>query len=451
MSFRDSVPILAAYYFKKGCEKMSELWTKELLPPRFPPLHGDTETDILVIGGGMAGILCARRLQELGARYLLVEGGRIGRGITKGTTAVISAQHGAMYYDLAKRRGMERARQYLQANLDAVERFRGISREIPCDFEDAPSIVYSMTDRKRMEREAETVRELGFRARFLDEVPLPHGVAGAVEFPRMAQFHPLKFLYGIARSLNIREKTFVQKIHGHTAVTNRGSIRARRIIIATHFPFINRHGFYYMKLYQRRSFVIALENAPNIGCTLEDDAAGGIYLRNWGDLLLVGGGDHRTGKKGGGFAVPRAFAKKYYPGAREVCAWANQDCMSLDEVPYIGRYSLGFPHVFTATGFNAWGMTTSMVAADLLADLVLGRKNELKALYTPTRSMLTGQLFANLGETFVDYLIPTTRRCPHLGCALRWNSAEHSWDCPCHGSRFEENGKRIDNPAMHDL
>ena len=430
---------------------MSELWTQGLLPPRFAPLHGDTETDVLIIGGGMAGILCALRLQELGVRYLLVEGKRIGGGITKGTTAVLSAQHGAIYQDLIDKKGPERARQYLEANLQAVERFRELSRSIDCDFENASSIVYSLSNRRRMEREAKAVRSLGFRARFLDEAPLPHAVAGAVEFPRMAQFHPLKFLYGIARSLNIRENTFVQKIQGHTAITNHGLIRARRIIVATHFPFINRHGLYFMKLYQRRSFVIALENAPRLTATLEDAQTGGIYLRSWGDLLLVGGGDIRTGKKGGGFAVPRAFARKYFPEAREVCAWGNQDCISLDNVPYMGRYSLGFPHVLTATGFNEWGMTTSMVASQLLADLALDRPNPLKKLYAPGRSMLTGQFFANLGENLLNFVNPTPRRCPHMGCALRWNPAEHSWDCPCHGSRFSSDGALIDNPAMKNL
>lgn len=430
---------------------MSELWTWGLTPPRFSSLQGDAQTDVLIIGGGMAGVLCALRLQELGVRYLLVEGRRIGGGITGGTTAVLSAQHGAIYQDLMDKKGPERAGQYLQANLQAVERFRELSQGIDCDFEDAPSIVYSMTDRRRMEREAKAVRALGFRARFLDEVPLPHAVAGAVEFPHMAQFHPLKFLYAVARDLNIREKTFVRKLQGHTAITNRGTIQAEKIIVATHFPFVNRHGLYFMKLYQRRSFVIALKNAPKLTSTLEDDAVGGIYLRSWGDYLLVGGGDHRTGKRGGGFEVPRAFARKYFPEAQEVCAWGNQDCMSLDDVPYIGRYSPGFPHVFTATGFNAWGMTSSMVAAELLADLALGRKNELKKLYSPSRSMLTGQLAANIGETLADYVNPTRHRCPHLGCALRWNPAEHSWDCPCHGSRFTEDGKLIDNPAMRDL
>ncbi len=430
---------------------MDTLWPKGLKKPKFPGLSGDCSTDILVIGGGMAGVLCALELERQGADYLLVEGDSLGGGITKGTTAVLTAQHGAIYQGLIARRGPELARQYLQANLEAVEEYRALSREIPCDFEEAPSIVYSLRDRKQMEEEAAAVRSLGFPAQLLDEVPLPHGVAGAVCFPGMAQFHPLKFLYGIARGRNIREHTFVKKLRGHKAITNRGVIQAKKIIIATHFPFINRHGLYPAKLYQRRSFVIALENAPLPEATLTDAQVGGIFMRRWGDLLLLGGGDVRTGGKKGGFEVPRAFWQKYYPQARELCTWGNQDCISLDELPYIGRYSRLTPRLFTATGFNAWGMTSSMVAAKLLTDLALGRKNALGKLYSPGRAMAAGPLLSNLGHTAVNFLNPLPRRCPHLGCALHWNPAEHSWDCPCHGSRFASDGHVIDHPAMKGI
>lgn len=125
--------------------------------------------------------------------------------------------------------------------------------------------------------------------------------------------------------------------------------------------------------------------------------------------------------------------------------------MSLDGIPYIGRYSKNTPHLFVATGFNKWGMTGSMVAARLLADLVQGRENPNAALFSPSRSMLHGQLGINALEAAKSLLTPTKPRCPHLGCALKWNPREHSWDCPCHGSRFAENGKCLDNPATGDL
>ena len=430
---------------------MEYLWTKGVEPPRFPALEGDLRTGVLVIGGGMAGVLCLRQLRDRGVDCVLAEGNRIGMGITKGTTAVLSAQHDVLYSDLIRRRGADQAKRYLEANLRAVEGFRELSRTIPCDFQEMPSVMYSLTERDVLEQEARAVRSLGFPAEFLTSgAPLPFRVAGAVKYPGMAQFHPLKFLWGAAKGLNIREHTFVRRLEGTTAYTDRGKITAKKVIVATHFPFVNRRGLYFMKLYQKRSFVLALENAPKLPCTAVGYGKDGMYFRPYGDLLLAGGGDRRTGKNGG-FEAVREFVRRCFPEAREKYAWANQDCISLDQIPYIGPYSPAMPDVFTATGFNEWGMTTSFAAASLLADLALGRPNADASLYAPDRSMLHPQLFCNAGSTLKDFLIPTVKRCPHLGCALKWNRAEHSWDCPCHGSRFDESGELIDNPAMEGL
>lgn len=430
---------------------MEFLWTKGVTPPKFPALEGSVDTDVLVIGGGMAGVLCALRLQEAGADYLLAEGGRVGNGITKGTTAVLTAQHDTLYRDMVRSFGVEKAALYLQANLRAVEQFGALAQRIPCDFERRPSVMYTQREDPRLEREAAAVQALGFDAGFVRRTELPFPVAGAVIYPGMAQFHPLKFLYGAAQGLRIREHTPVERLDGTTAYTARGRIRARKVIVATHFPLVNRHGLYFMKLYQRRSFVIALEHGPALGCTAVDAAENGIYLRSYGGLLLVGGGDRRTGKRDGGFGLPRAFARHWFPHARERYAWANQDCVSLDGLPYIGPYSAGLPDVYVASGFGLWGMTTSMVAAGLLTDLALGRENELEAVFAPGRSMLTGQLAANLGTTMLEFARPTARRCTHMGCALRWNGTERTWDCPCHGSRFTAQGQCIDGPAQRDL
>ena len=192
---------------------MEYLWTKGVEPPRFPALEGDLRTGVLVIGGGMAGVLCLRQLRDRGVDCVLAEGNRIGMGITKGTTAVLSAQHDVLYSDLIRRRGADQAKRYLEANLRAVEGFRELSRTIPCDFQDMPSVMYSLTERDVLEQEARAVRSLGFPAEFLTSgAPLPFRVAGAVKYPGMAQFHPLKFLWGAAKGLNIRERTFVRRL-----------------------------------------------------------------------------------------------------------------------------------------------------------------------------------------------------------------------------------------------
>ena len=240
-------------------------------------------------------------------------------------------------------------------------------------------------------------------------------------------------------------------MRGNMAVTDCGNITAKTVIVATHFPFINKHGSYFLKLYQHRSYVLALENAQDVDGMYVDDSKTRLSFRNYGKYLLLGGGGHRTGKKGGNWMELRDFAKEHYPHAKELCHWAAQDCMSFDEMPYIGQYSGGTAQLFTATGFNKWGMTGAMLSALLLSDMVQGKRNEYTDIFSPSRSILKPQFFINGFESVTNLLSFTGRRCSHLGCALHWNSAEHSWDCACHGSRFAEDGRVLDNPANGDI
>ena len=429
---------------------MGSIWQLESRQVRYPKLKGNKRTQVLVVGGGMAGMLCARKLQEAGKDVVLVEAERIGAGITARTTAVLTAQHDFLYQDMMKRFDDDTARAYLHANLDAVKSFRKLSKKIPCDFQDMPSIQFTTGCLERLCKEADVVNSLGFPARFTEKISFPENATGAVIYPDMAQFHPLRFLTGAAQELQIYENSRVLDLEGTTAKLEQGTIRAEQVIVATHFPFIDRRGWYFMKLYQSRSYVLALENAPDPGATMAELEGQGMYFRRYGELLLVGGGDHRTGKKGGGFAYLRDYVQSHMPRARVKYAWANQDCMSLDGLPYVGKYSPNLPGVYVAAGFNAWGMTNAMVAANVLTDQICCRENPLIQAFRPDRSVLHRQLFCNLGSTVADFVIPTVKRCPHLGCALRWNPKEHSWDCPCHGSRFTEDGKLLDTPAQKD-
>ena len=430
---------------------MASLWEQTWEHPGFPALDGDLSTDVLIIGGGMAGVLCAYLLHRAGVDYALVEARTLCGGITRNTTAKITSQHGLIYDKLIRKFGVERAGQYLSAQEAALQSYRELCQTVDCGFEEKDAYVYSLDDRRKLERELNALEKLGFPGEFAGRLPLPFPVAGAVRFPRQAQFHPLKFVAAITKGLHIYEHTAVRELAGTTAVTDHGKIRAHKIIVATHFPFLNKHGSYFLKLYQHRSYVIALENAPDVAGMYVDEARTGMSFRNYGSLLLLGGGGHRTGKEGGGWRELREFAGRHYPHAVEKFHWATQDCMSLDGVPYIGPYSASTSGLYVATGFNKWGMTSSMVAAMVLCDLVQGKESPFGAVFSPSRSILRPQLAANGLEAVVNLLTPTTRRCPHLGCALKWNAQEHTWDCPCHGSRFTEDGRLLDNPATGDL
>ena len=430
---------------------MKSLWeqTWEHVPAE--ALRGDIKTEVLIIGGGLAGVLCAYLLHQAGVPYVLAEAETICSGITKNTTAKITSQHGLIYDKLIRQFGAGRAKQYLAANEEALDAYRTLCRSIDCGFQEADSYVYALDDCRNIERELAALESLGGHGEFVRQLPLPFPVAGAVKVSNQAQFHPLNFVSALSKGLHIYEHTPVRELVGTTAVTDHGRIAAKTIIVATHFPFLNKHGGYFIKLYQHRSYVIALDHAADVKGMYIDASQTGLSFRNYENLLLVGGGGHRTGKQGGAWRELREFARRYYPHAVEKYHWATQDCMTLDGVPYIGPYSSGTEHLYVATGFNKWGMTSSMVSARILCALVQGQKSPYGDLFSPSRSVLRPQLAVNGLEAVASLLTPSTKRCPHLGCALKWNRQEHTWDCPCHGSRFTETGRLIDNPATGDL
>lgn len=430
---------------------MESIWTENVKLPQFEELKGSTETEVLIIGGGMAGILCACFLREQGVDYILAEGKSICSGITKNTTAKLTSQHGLIYGRLLKSAGSEKARLYLDANQEAIEKYAALCKDVDCDFERKPAYLYSIDNRKKLEEEAEALHKIGFSAQITETKELPFPTAGALCFEEQAQFHPLKFIAGIAKGLKIYEHTFVKELKDHAAVTDKGTITFQKLIVATHFPIDNKHGMYFLKMYQHRSYVTALKNTAKINGMYLDAAKGGMSFRGYGDFLLVGGGSHRTGKKGGNWQTLREFQNQYYPLAEEAYFWAAQDCMTLDGIPYIGKYSKHTEGCFVATGFNKWGMTSSMAAAMLLTDMILEKENPYAQVFSPSRGMLKPQLLLNSWEAVRNLLTISGKRCPHMGCALKWNQAEHSWDCPCHGSRFDGEGKLLDNPANGDL
>ncbi len=429
---------------------MDSVWVKTALPELKSLQKLPGKTEVLIIGGGLAGILCAYMLKNAGIDCVVAEAGQLCSGVTQNTTAKITLQHGLLYHRLLQRFGVEKTRLYLQAQQNALTEYARLCQSIDCDYQTRDSYVYSTGNRAEIEAEVTALHRLGVDAVFCPTVDLPIDMAGAVLVKAQAQFHPLKFALSLAWDLPIYQHTKVLELLPYKAVTNRGEIQYQKSIVATHFPFINKHGGYFLKMYQHRSYVLALENAPKIGGMYVDAANTGLSFRNYKNLLLLGGGGHRTGHQGGNWRVLEEFARRHYPSAKAVAKWAAQDCITLDGLPYIGRYAKNTPHLYVATGFNKWGMTSAMASAQILTDLVQNNRSPFAPVFDPARSIWHPQLAANAFSSAAGLLTPTLPRCPHLGCALKYNPQEHSWDCPCHGSRFAEDGQLLNGPATDD-
>ena len=342
--------------FKHENDKLGSFWEQEAQLPQFPQLEEDLRTDVLIIGGGLAGLLCAWNLTKAGVECTLIEQNRIMQGVSNKTTAKVTSQHGLIYGKLLHSLGREKARSYWQANEDGLKGLRELAAGADCEWETQNNYLYQTDGTQTLEEELAACERIGIPARWENALPLPFPVAGALCFSNQAQFHPLKFAAHLSRGLHIYENTKALAFVGNCVQTPKGTITAEKIIVATHFPLLNKHGSYFLKLYQQRSYVIALENAQNVEGMYLDCSENGLSIRSAGHWLLLGGGGHRTGKQGMGWKLPENAAKHYFPEARIVARWATQDCMTLDAMPYIGQYSKSTPDLYVATGFQKWGI-----------------------------------------------------------------------------------------------
>lgn len=459
---------------------MESLWRKQTknLTSKQTNIPMDAQKvhyDVIVVGAGMAGILIAYYLQEQGKDVLVLEAKEIASGQTERTTAKITGQHGLKYRELIRTVGVKRAGLYAQANEAAIREYEQLIRKqgIDCDFERVSAYLYTQKQDNLLREEADAAALLGIDAFFTRETELPFPVLGAVCFPHQAQFSPLKFIRSLAKNLQIMEHTRVIAVKGEQVFTERGIMTADKIVLATHYPIKNVPGFYFLRQHQERSYVLALSgwNGPSnndvtspgkkdsqaktIGMYLGIDRDGHSF-RQAGDYLLLGGSSRRTGdRRGGAYDSLLHAAEKYFPGCREEMRWSAQDCMPHDGIPFIGRYSVFTPNLYVATGFQKWGMTSCMIAALILRDELCGKKNSYAELFSPQRMHIRAafkNLMVDVGESIrglTKGLFHKSARCSHMGCELVWNPDEESWDCPCHGSRFDSEGELLDNPAVH--
>ena len=374
--------------------------------PQYEKLTRIKKVDVTIVGGGLCGLLCA------GVECLLLEGSRIASGTVRHAMAQVTSQHGLIYSRLLETLGEEKARMYFEANELALRKYRELAASIDCDFEERSSYIYSRTDKECIEREVRAASLLGMKAEFCETPELPFDTAGAVRFPNQAQMNPVKFLYGLVKDIEKSDKVTIFEempvddwINGTTWSGLYITI-PKNIICATHFPFYKKAGGYNNKLYQNRSYIMALDHVPELHGMYADASDNGLALRGYKDMIFVGGATHRVGQEERDWNEFREKILSYYPEAIEREHWEVEDCVSLDGIPYIGPYSDKTPNMYVATGFNGWGMTSAMTAAMLLTDAIINGQKTNGAtesypwgeVFYPERKIVRSQYFANVKE-----------------------------------------------------
>jgi len=485
-------------------------WISSTEETFFPRLKEDVAVDVAIIGGGITGISTAFMLKQKGLRVAVIEADQILQGTTGHTTAKITSQHSLIYARLKNSMGEELARQYAQANESAIHYIASVVKEhkINCDFVWKPAYVYTQSDKyiQDIEDEVRAASELGIKARCEEDLPLPFAIKKAVCFENQAQFHPLKYLNMLAGKIpgqgsHIFEGTTVIDIEKNplAAVTRQGHrITADKIVIASHYPFFDGGGLYFSRIYTEKSYVLGMkikEKFPEGMFISAEEPTRSLRSQNTGkgELILVGGENHKTGDGENLNQLYQNlldFAHQTFEVIDIPYRWSTQDCMTIDGVPYTGNITPRNPDIYVATGYGKWGMTNSTASAMIISDLITKGDNPWAPVYNPSRFKLgsvknfmvqnldvakeyvTGKLErpddidiapGEAGTVYMQgqkmgayrdkegelHLIDIT--CTHLGCELKWNEAEISWDCPCHGSRFSYEGDIIEGPAIYRL
>ena len=489
-------------------------WMASTPETQYPTLNEDLKVDVAIIGGGITGISCAYMLNKEGINTAIIEADHIVQGTTGHTTAKITSQHGLIYSKIKNQISEEFAKQYADANESAIRMIEKIANDnqIKCDLVPQSAYIYTLQSEyiDKIRDEAEVASSLGISATFLEEIPLHFKIKAAVRFDNQAQFHPRKFLLALAENYiksggKIFEQSRVIDIEenegAYVIITSQGKkVTAKKLIIASHYPCYNKPGLYFSRIYPERSYVVAIRAS--------EDYRGGMYIAaeesghsfrsqmsDHGELILVGGEKHKTGQGEDTSKHYKAlidFSNETFTVEDIPYRWSTQDCMTLDGLPYVGHFTSKTPNMYIATGFAKWGMTNSIASSMILKDLIINGKSPWQDVYNPSRLTISASTKnfvvenLNVAEQLIEgkisvvpdhveikpgegklvevngqragahrdgqgklHVVDTT--CTHMGCEVSWNSAETSWDCPCHGSRFSIEGDIIEGPAVRPL
>lgn len=481
----------------------------------YDSLKADATCDVCIIGAGLFGLTTAYYLSKKGLKVIVLDKSAVGTKVSGHTTAKITSQHGLIYDYLINSFGTNTAKKYLNANETAIQNIKNIieTENIECDFKQQSNYVYTTKeeDLEKIKKEMLALKNLEFNAQLVDQTQLPFKIKKAIMFPNQAKFHPRKYMLGLCNCIiknsgKIFTDTLVYDIkkdgEKYITYTKNSKIKSKNIVLASHYPIVNFPGFYFTKMYQETSYIIGIDVKTNLFDGMYISSFAPTYsfrTANFKDkeILLLGGANHKTGEEtisiNSTYEILEKKAKELYPNSEIIYKWNTRDCITLDKVPYIGEFSNLMPGMYVGTGFNKWGMTTSNVAANIISDKILGINNKYEEAFTSTRLKpvknrweMTNMLKQTATSLVIDkFKIPTETLstiekdsgciveidgnkigiykdnsgkifdikpiCSHLGCLLTWNNIDKTWDCPCHGSRFNYDGTNIYDPAIKNL
>ena len=500
------------------------------------PIDTNYNADVCIIGAGICGLTTGYYLSKKGLKVIILDKSTIGKKVSGNTTAKITFQHNLIYDYLINSFGLDFAFKYLEANSQAIHNIKKIIdiENIDCDFEFSDNYIYT-TIQEELPKIHSEIKALNILsgylnnshsnynsleqynskndsdfAQFVTKCELPFKICGGIKIKNQAMFHPRKYMLGLANAISNNKSliftnslvTDVKKnLEDYSIYVNDFVVNSKYVVIASHYPFINFPGLYFSKMYKSTSYAIAVDTHKKLFNGMYINPSQPVFSYRTakysdGELLIVSGGDHKTGfspNNNNGYEILEKKVREFYPDCDILYKWNTSDCITLDKIPYVGQFSTLMPNCFIATGFNKWGMTSSNVAANILKDEILGIPNKHTEVFDSTRvhpikniaevkNMVsqTAKSFvvnkikipeADLSSIEKDnggiikinnskvgiykdsdgniYAVDPT--CTHLGCLLTWNNLDKTWDCPCHGSRFDFTGKNIYNPAIKNL
>lgn len=488
-------------------------WRDSVSLPSFPTLQENINTDVCVVGGGITGIVTSYLLSKKGCKVVLLESDTILTGTTGYTTAKVTAQHGLIYDELIQHMGIDKAKLYYEANMEAMKFVEESVKNlhIKCDLEEEEAFLYATSSKyeKKLQKEYEAYQKIGIPSDLSNKLPFSIETKAVLKMSNQFQFHPLLFLKKlveemVSKDVSIYENTTAvdieENLHPAVFTKDKYVINCKKVVVASHFPFYDLKGLYFSRMYAERSYIIAVKP--------EEEYPGGMYycvdtptrsLRsvkiNGEKYVLVGGESHKTGQEDDTeqyYQALLSFSENVLKTEGAHYQWSAQDLTTLDKLPYIGEITKNTNSILIATGYRKWGMTNGITAALLLTDIILEKENPYKELFSPSRLYLE-PAFASFITNNVDvakhlikgklggvetskelspdeaaifridgkkvgcykdstgnvHMVDTT--CTHLGCEVAWNNSERTWDCPCHGSRFDYTGEVIEGPAVEPL